>query len=180
MTRSASLRQEGFGRYGAPTYPFDPGKSGSLTPIRWDNGPGTVVEVKEEKLGEIKERTKGTSTTVAAGTKAAAVAAASVAPANGWMGFAMEHQLSRLIRGKWRPFFSRRPMRKKKACRWIRFVCFLVLFVSGGHPDTHLSKESIILLAVRILHGMYHGTWYYFDGSTAVCYPYTWYIAFET
>ena len=98
VTGSVSLLQGGVGRYGVPTYPFDSGKSGSLTPIRWDNGPGTVVEVKEEKLGEIKERTKGTSTTAAAGTTAAAVAAASVATANGWMGFGMEHQLSRLIR----------------------------------------------------------------------------------
>ena len=34
VARSVSLLQGVFGRYGAPTYPFDPGKSGSLTLIR--------------------------------------------------------------------------------------------------------------------------------------------------
>ena len=36
----------------APTYPFDPGKRGSLAPIRRDDEPGAVGEEKEEYEGE--------------------------------------------------------------------------------------------------------------------------------
>ena len=37
-TRSVSLLQGGSGRYGASTYPFNPGIGGSLAPIRWAMG----------------------------------------------------------------------------------------------------------------------------------------------
>ena len=58
------------------------------------------------------------------------------------MGFGVEHQLSRLIRGK--------RARQKDVGGLICLV--LVRFLaSGGYSDTHLSKESI--LVVRTLHG---------------------------
>ena len=59
VTRSVSLVKGGFGRYGAPMCPFDPGKMGSLAMIHWDDGPGTVVEVKEENVGEMTEENEG-------------------------------------------------------------------------------------------------------------------------
>ena len=76
--------------------PFDPGKRGNLALIYWDDGPGTVVEVKEENMREKTKENEGTSTTAAA----AAATAAAAAAGSGRVDFGMEHQLFRLIRGK--------------------------------------------------------------------------------
>ena len=77
VTRSVSLPKVGTGRYGASTYPFDPGNGGSLAPIRWDDGPGTV--------GEMTEENEGDHTTAAAGTAAAAATAAAASAGSSWI-----------------------------------------------------------------------------------------------
>ena len=46
-----SLLRGGSGRYGASTFPFEPGKVSSLALIRCDNGPDTVGEMTEENEG---------------------------------------------------------------------------------------------------------------------------------
>ena len=76
----------GFGRYGAPMYPFDPEERGTVAPIRRYDGPGTLGEVTEENKGEWHDSSSSNS--------------CSSSCSSGWMGLGVENQLSRLIRGK--------------------------------------------------------------------------------